>query len=74
MTSSENRRELDRIRSRQYYATHKDAVRTRFREHAHGKRRQLDDGMKQAQASLEEAFLILQALSSALNNSRVSPA
>ena len=45
LTSSETRRELDRIRSRQYYAAHKDAVRTRILEHAHGKRRQLDEGI-----------------------------
>ena len=74
MTSSENRKELDRIRSRQYYAAHKDAVRTRIREHAHGKRRQLEEGIKQAQVALEEALLTLQALSGALTSSRVSPA
>ncbi len=73
MTSPETRKELDRIRSWQYYAAHKDAVRTRVREHAHGKRRQLDEGVKLAQAALEEALLTLQALSGALN-SRVSPA
>ena len=72
MTSSETRKELDRIRSRQYYAAHKDAVRTRIREHAHGKRRQLDEDIKQAQVALEEAFLTLQALSGALTSSRVS--
>ena len=74
MTSSENRKELDRIRSRQYYAAHKDAVRARIREHAHGKRRHLDEGIKQAQVALEEALLTLQALSGALTSSRVSPA
>ncbi len=74
MTSSETRKDLDRVRSRQYYAADKDAVRTRVREHAHGKRRQLDDGIKQAHGALEEALLTLEALSGAINNSRVSPA
>ena len=74
MTSSETRRELDRIRSRQYYAAHKDAVRTRIREHAHDKRRHLDEDINQAHVAFEEALLTLQALSGALASSRVSSA
>ena len=67
MSPEETRRIRSRANSKRYYESHKDAVRTRVREHAHGKRRQLDESLKQAQAVLEEALIIREALTTALN-------
>ena len=43
MSPEEVRRIRNRAYSKRYYESDKDVVRTRIREHAHGKRRQLDD-------------------------------
>jgi hypothetical protein len=45
MSPEEVRRIRNRAYSKRYYESHNDAVRTRIREHAHGKRQQLDDAL-----------------------------
>ena len=67
MSSEEARRIRSRANSKRYYELHKDAVRARVRDYAHGKRRQLDESLKQAQEILEEALIIREALTAALN-------
>jgi hypothetical protein len=67
MTPEETRLIRSRASSKRYYESHKDAVRARVREYAHGKRRQLDESIKQANAILEESLLIREALTTALN-------
>ncbi len=69
------RRIRSRANSKRYYELHKDAVRARVREYAHGKWRQLDESIKEVQAILEEALIIREALTGALykhNSARVS--
>jgi hypothetical protein len=56
MSPEEARRIRSRANSKCYYESHKDAVQTRVREHAHGKRRQLDDALAEIR---EAAALIL---------------
>ena len=59
MTPEETRRIRSRASSKRYYESHKDVVRTRIREHARGKRRQLDDALAEIR---EAAALILKGL------------
>ena len=59
MSLDEVRRIRNRAYSKRYDETHKDAVRTRIREHAHGKRRHLDDALAEIR---ETAALILKGL------------
>ncbi len=68
MTPEETRQIRGRTSSKRYYESHKDAVRARVREYAHGKRRQLSESIKQANAVLEEALLIREALTTAASN------
>ncbi len=72
MSPEETRVIRSRANSKRYYESHKDAVRARVREYAHCKRRQLDESLKQAQEILEEALIIREALTTALNSARVS--
>ena len=67
MSPEETRRIRNRANSKRYYESHKEAVKARAREHAHGKRRQLDESIKQAHAILEEALIIRDALTTALS-------
>ncbi len=67
MTPEEIRVIRSRANSKRYYETHKEAVRARVREHAHAKRRQLDESIKQAEEILEESLLIREALTAARN-------
>ena len=67
MSSEEARRIRSRANSKRYYELHKDAVRARVRDYAHGKRRQLDESLKQAQEILEEALIIREALTTAIS-------
>ncbi len=67
MTPEETRRIRSRAYSKRYYDSHKEAVKARVREHAQGKRRQIDESLKQAQEILEEALIIREALTAALN-------
>jgi predicted RNase H-like nuclease len=67
MTPEETRRVRSRVYSKRYYESHKEAVKTRVREHAHAKRRQIDESLKQAEEILEEALIIREALTAALN-------
>ena len=67
MTPEETRRIYSRVYSKRYYESHKEVVKTRVREHAHAKRRQKDESLKQAEEILEEAPIIREALTAALN-------
>ena len=67
MTPEETRRIRSRAYSKRYYKSHKEAVKARVREHAHSKRRQIDESLKQAQEILEEALIICEALTATLN-------
>ncbi len=74
MSPEETRRIRSRANSKQYYESHREVVKARVREHAHGKRRQLDESLKLAQEVLEEALIIREALTIALskhNSARV---
>ena len=55
MSTEEVRRIRNRDYSKRYYESHKDVVRTRIRELAHGKRRQLDDAL----ADIREATVLI---------------
>ncbi len=68
MTPEETRRIRSRAYSKRYYESHKEAVKVRVRDHAHGKRRQIDESLKQAQENLEKALIIREALTAAFNN------
>ncbi len=75
MSPEETRRVRNRANSKRYYESHKEAVKARVREYAHGKRRQLDASLTLAQEVLEEALIIREALTIALskhNSARVS--
>jgi hypothetical protein len=67
MTPEETRLIRSRTNSKRYYESHKDAIRARVREYAHGKWRHLDESVKQANTILEESLLIREALTPALN-------
>ncbi len=67
MSPEETRRIRSRANSKRYFESHKDAVRARVREYAHGKRRQLDESIKEVQAILEESLIIREALTTALS-------
>ena len=56
MAPEEGRRICERAYSKRFFESQKDVVRTRIREHAHGKRRQLDDALAEIH---EAAALIL---------------
>ena len=49
MTPEETRRIRSRVYSKREYKADKEAVKTRVREHAHGKRRQIDESLKLAE-------------------------
>ncbi len=66
MSPEEARQIRSRANSKRYYGLHKNAVRTRVRDYAHGKRRQLDEILKQAQEVLEIALIIREALTTEL--------
>ncbi len=55
----ESRRIRSLASSKCYYDLHKDSVRTRIQEHAHGKRRQLDDALVEIR---EDAGLIIKGV------------
>ncbi len=76
MSSEEARRIRSRANSKRYYESHNDAVRTRIREHAHGKRRQLDDSLaeiREAAAHILKGVDALAAVLKTLSAPRVSP-
>ncbi len=68
MTPEEVRSIRNRAYSKRYYETHKDAVRTRIREHAHGKRRQ-----REAAALILKGAEALAVVLKTLSPPRVSP-
>jgi hypothetical protein len=62
---------------KRYYESHKDALRTRIREHAHGKRRQQDDALaeiREAAARILKGAEDLAFVLKTLSAPRVSPA
>ena len=67
MTHEETRRISGRAYPKRYYDSHKEAVKARVREQAHGKRRQIDESLKHPEEILEEALIIREALTAALN-------
>ena len=76
MTPTEVRRICNRAYSKRYNKSHKDVVRTRIRERAHGKRRQLENSLAEIR---EAAVLILKGAEAlafvlkTLSATRVSP-
>ena len=70
------RRIRNQAYSKRYYETHKDDVRTRIREHAHGTRRQLDDALaeiREAAALILKGAEALAVVLKTLSPPRVSP-
>ena len=76
MSPQEVRRIRNRAYSNRYYESHKDAVQTRIREHAHGKRRQLNDALaeiREAAALILKGTEALAVVLKTLSAPRVSP-
>ena len=76
MSPEETRRIRSRANSKRYYESHKDAVRTRVQEHAHGKRRQLDDALDEIRGAAALILVGAEALAvvlKTLSGPRVSP-
>ena len=67
MIPEETRRIRSHASSKRYYESHKEAVKIRVREHAHAKRQQIAESLKQAEEILEEVLIIRVGLTAALN-------
>ncbi len=77
MSPEETRRIRSRAYSKRYYELHRDdVVRTCVREHAHGKRRQLDDALDEIRGAAALILVGAEALAAVLktlSGPRVSP-